>query len=190
VAIKVYGTGAAPFSWRFAIMIMNKVRKIFGSDRRQSHRLKPADIPFFKSVAYNRGSEAQVVDISRGGMLLETGVRLRPQTKIWVELTTSRGVFETAGQVLRCFIVSLKRGATYRSAISFENPFHMMDDIENNPAKQFRDRESASAANFDEFAPGLFQTTFCGKEDQDVAFLTIVANDGCDASLISGFNAE
>jgi hypothetical protein len=164
-------------------MKINRGRKFSGADRRQSHRLKPSDVPFLRSVSFNQGSEVHVLNISRGGMLLETDVRLRPRTRILVQLTTNRGIFETAGNVLRCAIVSLKEGPTYRSAISFENPFHLMDGIGANTAEQYQNAKSMATADRDESILRSQPATPCDKTEQDIAILTVVANDACDATF-------
>ena len=98
--------------------------------RRQWPRLNPANIPFLKGITLNQGNEAQVVDISRGGALIETDVRLRPQMKIVFKVITTQGTFRITGSVLRSSIKSLHGTPVYQSAIVFENPLTMMDDLE------------------------------------------------------------
>ena len=99
------------------------------ANRRQYLRLKPSAVPFLKSVVFNQGLEAQVVNISRGGILLETDERLKPQTEILLKLVTTYGVIRTEGLIIRSAISSLNRIPRYKSAIAFEQPFHMLDDL-------------------------------------------------------------
>ncbi len=112
-------------------------KKFTGSDRRRWPRVNPSDLPFLKGVAFNQGSPVHVIDISQGGMLLETDVRLRPQMRILFKIATNEGVFKIAGNVLRSEITSLKGGPRYQSAIVFEHPFHLLqqNDNENRPAE-------------------------------------------------------
>lgn len=98
--------------------------------KRQWPRLNPSDIPSLKGVTLNQGAEAQVIDISRGGTLIETDVRLRPQMKIMLKVVTTKGAFKIMGTVLRSSIKSLQGVPIYQSAISFENPLTMLDDLE------------------------------------------------------------
>jgi hypothetical protein len=110
-----------------------------GCDRRLSPRHAPSDVPFLESVILDTISKAQVLNISREGLLIETSVRLRPRTIISLEIVTNKGVYKTNGLVLRCNLVSVKEEPIHQVAIFFEHPFQMMDDLENDPANQYRD---------------------------------------------------
>jgi len=114
-------------------------KKVHDSERRRWPRLKPSSVPFLKSVTLSQGTEVQAIDISRGGMLLETEVRLRPGMKIFLRLVTSDGVIKLEGSVVRSFIKSLTGVPKYQSAVSFEHPFHMLDDISEEPAASLSD---------------------------------------------------
>ena len=108
-----------------------------GIERRRWPRLKPSDIPFLKSVAINQGPEVQVIDISRGGMLMESEVRLQPQARVLFIITTTMGAFKISGHVLHSSITALTGTPRYRSAISFDHLLHMLfDEIKEEPAKQ------------------------------------------------------
>jgi hypothetical protein len=109
---------------------VKKSKKNFSeSDRRQWPRLKPEAVPFLKSVDFNKGSDVRVVNISRGGILLETGVCLRPQTKLFLKIATTEGIIKMEGQILRSSISSLKGTPKYQTAIAFTHPFYMLDDL-------------------------------------------------------------
>jgi hypothetical protein len=107
-----------------------------GMDQRVYPRLKPSAIPFLKSISFEKGLEAQVIDISRGGMLVETDVRLRPQMKLGIIVATTDGTIVLDGSIVRTFIVSLQGAPRYQSAIAFDHPFHMLDDLSENTAEQ------------------------------------------------------
>jgi len=115
-------------------MVPKKKRRIPDSDRRRWPRLKPSAVPFLKAVTLSQRTEVQAIDISRGGMLLETEVRLRPQMKIFLKLVTSEGIIKMEGSVIRSSITSLAGVPKYQSAIAFEHPFHMLDDLSEEPA--------------------------------------------------------
>jgi hypothetical protein len=104
-------------------------KKVNEIERRHWPRLQASSVPFLKSVTLSQGTEVAVMDISRGGMLLESEVRLQPQMKILLRLVTSDGDIKLEGSVVRSFIASLAGAPKYRSAIAFEHPFHMLDDI-------------------------------------------------------------
>ncbi|MBP1625043.1 MAG: hypothetical protein H6Q07_3065 [Acidobacteria bacterium] len=122
-----------------------------------------------------------MVNISRGGVLLETDVRLRPQMKILLKLVTSDGTIKMEGHILRSSISSLNGVPRYQSAIEFEHPFHMLDDLsaELEERKQESLPESTEPSVIDaanemppmEFVPG----SILGR---DTAVLTVIAQDG------------
>ena len=98
--------------------------------KRQYTRLSPENTPSLKGISMSQGSTARVVDISRGGALIETDVRLCPQTKIGFKVLMANGDFRVTGSVLRSSIKSLKGAPIYESAIVFENPLTILDSIE------------------------------------------------------------
>jgi len=149
------------------------------SNRRQYPRLRPEAVPFLKSVNFSQGAEAEIINISRGGVLLETETRLRPQMKIVLKLVTSDGVIKMSGHILRSYISSLKKTPRYRSAIAFEHPFHMLDDLsveEETQVSQLDPSETAVAGT-DGDQPSA-QPDPGGMIDEESAILTVVAQDG------------
>lgn len=129
-----------------------------GFERRRGPRLKPSEIPFLKSVSVNQGSEVQVIDISTGGILLETDVRLRPQMEVRLQLVTTTGVVKLEGRVLHSSISSLNGVLRYQARIAFTHPFLMLDNVLPNQAEesQTAQPESEASAAPDEIA-GQFQ---------------------------------
>jgi hypothetical protein len=156
-----------------------------GMELRRYPRLKPSAIPFIKSISFNQGLDAQVIDISRGGMLIETDVRLRPQMKMYIKLVTTDGVIKLDGSILRSFIVSLKGVPRYQSAIVFDFPFHMLDDMAEDPAEEAKNAqpESASPAALDQKADQSPLQSKAVVSEEDSAFLTLFTDDTLEASL-------
>lgn len=151
------------------------------SNRRQHPRLKPCSVPFLKSVAFNQGCEAQVVDISRGGILLETENRLRPQMKILLKLVTSDGTIKMEGHILRSSISSLNGVPTYRSAIAFDHPFSMLDDLSAELEVQTKEssKESDEPPDIDLFdCQSPFEFILGSPLPEEPAILTVIAQDG------------
>jgi hypothetical protein len=146
-------------------------------NRRLSPRYTHAEVPFLKSVTFTEGSDVQVINISRGGMLLETQVRLCPRSTILMELTTSEGIFKTHGDVLRCAIVALKEAPQYQAAVSFENPFRLMDSLANTLAESGQNTKSEDSNNQRPNNPQSFQTAPNSDADQDITTLRFAANN-------------
>ncbi len=100
-----------------------------GIDARKWPRFTPEQVPSLKGITSNQGAELQVINISRGGALLETRMRLAPGTRIMLKVVTVEGVIQIAGQVLRSSISSLEGAPKYQSAVAFESPLHILDDL-------------------------------------------------------------
>jgi len=98
-----------------------------GRNRRQYPRLKPSEVPGLKSAELSQGADIEIVNISRGGMLLETETRLGPDFKIILKVATNKGPFRVEGVVLRSAICSLNGRPMYRSAVKFKKPFELLD---------------------------------------------------------------
>jgi hypothetical protein len=109
--------------------VSSKNKEKAGAELRRYPRLKPSEVPSLKSVSFNQGNEVQLIDISKGGMLLETDVRLRPQMEIHLKLVTTTGVIKLEGRVLRSSISSLNGVLWYRSGIAFDEPFELLDSM-------------------------------------------------------------
>lgn len=163
-----------------------KKKKISDEERRRWPRLKPSAIPFLKGVALSQGTEAQAIDISRGGMLLETEVRLRPQMKIHLKLVTSEGVVKIEGCVLRSSITSLNGVPKYQSAIAFENPFHMLDDLSEEHAAALSESPPEPGNPQQECNQPSFQP-IVGQFDESASMLTFVTPDLPGANMLSRF---
>lgn len=157
--------------------------------KRQWPRLSPSDVPSLKALTINQGTEAQVIDISRGGTLIETEVRLRPQMKIMLKVVTTKGVFKITGIVLRSSIKSLKGIPIYQSAISFETPLTMLEDLEQKPEVETQAGESPSGIPdiFEDASPAPLPPVAETKAGADPAIFTVIAPDGFGISFNESF---
>jgi hypothetical protein len=158
-----------------------KKRNYSSSNRRQWARLEPSAVPFLKSVTFSQGSEVQVVNISRGGILLETEVRLRPQMKIMLKLVTDEVTVKIQGRILRSAISSLQGIPLYRSAIAFDHPFDMLDNLSSMQAEGTEDIKPEFAENgmIDIGSDWAQQPDRDGSQcGEDSALLTVIAKDG------------
>jgi PilZ domain len=96
-------------------------------ERRGSPRLPPSAIPALKGVKLVAGPEVRLVNISRGGALIESEARLSPGSNLCLRLVTAESVYLLKGQVLRSRVASLAgAGLRYQSAISFSEEFSIL----------------------------------------------------------------
>jgi hypothetical protein len=68
--------------------------------------------------------EVIAVNLSRGGVLVESVWRFRPGASVTLHVQQGTGGFQVRGTVERCFVHALERGGgvRYRAAIRFEAP--------------------------------------------------------------------
>jgi hypothetical protein len=144
-----------------------------------------------KSVEFNQGSQAEIVDISRGGLLLETEARLRPDLKIMFKLVTTKGVLKMDGTILRSSIFSLKGVPRYRTAIVFKQPFDLLDNIPDGSAKKTQeiqseniDPENLKEKEWDQSR----QVNPESEAETNPAILTLVASDDQGICLQESFS--
>ena len=161
-------------------MTYDRRKRDEGADRRNYPRLKPSDLPFLKKVEFSKGSKIEIINISRGGLLLETASRLGPDLKIQVKIMTTEGVFEMEGITLRSSVFSLKGAPRYRTAIIFKKPFELMDKVKDIPEQAVQEKtpEIVVTGTSDEMNGQQTQPGNPGNEDEKPpTVLTVVASD-------------
>jgi hypothetical protein len=94
-----------------------------GRDRRIHTRLSGDDLGGLRLLRLKNGPELQIVDLSRGGALLESRVQMKPGAVVTFELKSHDSLIEIPSEVLRCQLARFDRGATlYRGACMFTSP--------------------------------------------------------------------
>jgi hypothetical protein len=92
------------------------------SDRRVHERLKGNDLHWLRGARIKYGADARVIDLSAGGVLLETKGALAPESNVIVELTGADGAILIPSRVLRCRAASLGEILKYQGACAFKRP--------------------------------------------------------------------
>src|SRR5688572_32612058 len=72
------------------------------SERRGHLRLSQDDVRWLRSARLKYGPDVRVIDISAGGILVETEGQLRPDTNIVFELSGPTNTALVPSKVLRC----------------------------------------------------------------------------------------
>lgn len=103
--------------------------RITTSNRRVHRRLGPRDFAWLRTARLKYGSQVAVVDISAGGMLIETDTALRLDSKIVLELASADQTRLVACRVLRCDPVERAEPVRYRTACAFMRPLDLRDLI-------------------------------------------------------------
>jgi hypothetical protein len=92
-------------------------------ERRKSPRRRTVAEHGIETARVRPGREAAVLNVSNGGMLIETIHRLLPGTTIELQLWLANRRMSISGCVLRSTVASLCRGPVlYHGAVAFDRP--------------------------------------------------------------------
>jgi hypothetical protein len=166
----------------------NRTKKDKGSNRRRWTRLDPENLSSLKKVEFNR-KNMQIIDISQGGLLLETEIRLRPDMTIMLKLVTTEGILKIDGKILRSTIHSLKGVPKYRSAITFHNPLELLDDIDVERGASSEQNSTGVTAGHEDSVESQPAGDYPDNEERP-AVLTVVASDASGICLEESFELD
>jgi len=101
-----------------------------GPERRRWPRKPRADCPWLLDARLRSGTEVQVVDISNGGILLESASQILPGARVELFLFTRDQRWLVNGRVLRCQVsrVVKEDGVRYHAALVFNEPLAILED--------------------------------------------------------------
>lgn len=97
------------------------------SERRGHLRLSQDDVRWLRSARLKYGPDVRVIDISAGGILVETESQLRPDTNIVFELSGPANTVLVPSKVLRCRVASFHEVMRYQGACAFKRPLEIPD---------------------------------------------------------------
>ena len=103
------------------------VERYDDSERRGHMRLAVDDVRWLRSARLKYGPDVRVLDISAGGILVETEGQLRPDANIVFELSGPMNSILVPSKVLRCRVASFAEVMRYRGACSFKRPLEIPD---------------------------------------------------------------
>jgi hypothetical protein len=102
-----------------------------GEERRRVRRWCSIEEHGIVAARVRPGHHATVVDICAGGVLLETGHRLLPNTAVELFLVGASRQGAIRGRVVRCSVARVFASAIwYRGALEFERRLGWFDDRE------------------------------------------------------------
>jgi len=158
------------------------------AEKRTSPRLPPSSISNLKSVRLVAGPEVTLINISRGGALIETDALLVPHSSIAIRLVTADAAFLLRGRVLRSRASSFKESALlYQSALSFDEELPFLDKPQDQPQASAAPEEAfLQAGEGEAIDPGMQPETA-----EKPAMITIdipLPPWGPDLRQIFGFN--
>lgn len=97
------------------------------SNRRAYRRLSVREFEWLRAarLKYGHGPDLRVIDVSAGGLAVETKHALKPHAKVVFELTGTTGKLLVPARIVRSQIVSLNGVALYRSGCAFQRPLEL-----------------------------------------------------------------
>jgi len=96
-------------------------------ERRGNMRLSKDDVRWLRSARLKYGPDVRVIDISIGGILVETDGQLRPDSNIVFELAGPASSILVPSRVLRCRAASFGDIMRYQGACAFKRPIEIAD---------------------------------------------------------------
>ena len=93
-----------------------------GENRRVHERLRASDVRWLRGARIKYGADIRILDISAGGILLETSSQLAPDANVVVELLGAESPILVPSRVLRCRTASLGEILKYQGACAFKRP--------------------------------------------------------------------
>jgi hypothetical protein len=90
------------------------------ADRRVHPRLTLSELEWLKAVRLKYGPVVSLIDLSTGGLQIETSRRLQPGRVVVVQIAGLDGEMTVPSNVLRCHVSQVAPFTKYRSALSFK----------------------------------------------------------------------
>jgi len=98
-----------------------------GENRRLHQRLRASELHWLRGARIKYGADIRVLDISAGGLLLETSKQLAPDANVVVELLGRESPILVPSRVLRCRAASLGEILKYQGACVFKRPLTSLE---------------------------------------------------------------
>ena len=100
----------------------------------RAYRWAPADLPWLCSVQTPMGLEAQVLNISRSGMLIKSRTKLAPDSLANLSLCGEGTSLVVPGRILRSEVAFVDaRGVTFHMATVFDGRLELLPDPDDSP---------------------------------------------------------
>ena len=105
-----------------------KIGLFSGPGTRRWPRYALPEVPSIKGIHSDAGCKIKLLNLSRGGVLLQTRKRLPRGMTLHMTFNTSEGAVPLPGLVLRSFISSPRGIPEYQAAVAFERPLQIYEE--------------------------------------------------------------
>jgi hypothetical protein len=96
-------------------------------DLRADPRWRPEDWAWLQGVRFKYGPDVRVIDISKGGVLIETGSGVPCQSRVVFEFAGPDNRILIPARIVRSGLEVVDGEAVYRGAYAFQRPFRLAD---------------------------------------------------------------
>jgi len=104
-----------------------EIKLFSGPGTRQWPRFNISDVPSIKGVRSSAGSRIKIINISRGGALLQTWRHQVPGTRIRLKVETTEGITQLNSIALRSSVFATNGILRYQVAVAFNCPLQIPD---------------------------------------------------------------
>jgi hypothetical protein len=104
-----------------------KIRLFSGPGTRRWPRYEISEVPLITRVSSRSGSKMKLVNISRGGALLQTNQRIAPRTMMRLDFDTAGHVIQFSCVVVRSSVSYSKGSPRYQAAVAFDRLLQILN---------------------------------------------------------------
>lgn len=144
-----------------------KIKLFVGPNTRQWPRFDPADVPLVKGIRADGTSQAEVVNLSRGGVLMRTRKHLVRGQIIRLNLQLAGRVIPLKGLVMRSPNIYAIKIPRYQAAVAFDSPLPMLHAHPRSLISESK-REAPSSNSNAAMVAALLEFSVCNFYDADV----------------------
>ena len=90
------------------------------SDRRAAQRMPASDLPWITGVRVGNVDEAQIINVSSTGVLVQCQARLVPGQEATLQIVGAGNRFRVKGHVVRCEVADVRGVLQYEAALAFD----------------------------------------------------------------------
>jgi hypothetical protein len=102
-------------------------------DRRKEPRFGASAIASLDSVHLVEETEIKLINISRGGALIETKERMSPGNRVSLRIVTAETAYLLKGRIIRSSVYTIGKALTYQCSMVFDEDFAILppgEDVE------------------------------------------------------------
>jgi hypothetical protein len=154
--------------------------------------MPPSVIPHLKAVRIVAGPEARLINISRGGALIETDARLAPKSSICLRVVTAEAILMLKGRIVYSRTAILGSSTIrFHTALQFDEEFLLADSqfVSEHVADENVPTPEADSSTTTDAVPEVVPVAASAEEPERLVMVTASSPDsGQELSDMFGLN--